>query len=111
MTAHQLAKELLAGPDIPVVIMGWDNHSYDTADFEVSSAEKGELHFTAESDEIQPRDGFPSRPCVELVCVGNAPLAPKTEQELAAEKARDEEYERMGYPRTATGVAFSDPAL
>lgn len=71
MTAHQLAKELLAGPDLPVVINGWgsdEGNAYETAGGEV-----GHYVFNAEMDDQNtPRGSLgykKPRPAIQLDCV------------------------------------------
>jgi hypothetical protein len=65
MTSHQLAKELLVGPDLPVIINGWS--SDEGIAWEVK--EWREEDRTFESTEEGPRDrlGYRlKRPCITL---------------------------------------------
>lgn len=65
MTAHQLATELLKGPDLPVVINGWS--SDEGFSFEVDESYEDDLSFN--SPQPQPKDSLGwnlSRPCIRL---------------------------------------------
>ena len=68
MQAHELAKRLLAGPNLPVVINGWGSDEGFT--FEVSEPLVDEMTFNGVGDTVEtPRDdlGYTiPRPCVAL---------------------------------------------
>ena len=67
MKAHELARELLAGSDLPVVINGWG--SDEGFEFEVAGTHNDNLSFIGEGDDgTTPNEsGYAlSRPCVVL---------------------------------------------
>lgn len=89
MNAHALAKQLLAGPDIPVTFAD------DCGAFEVAEVIEAKESFHGEGDTSDtPRDSLGyiiERPCIALIGCSEAPPSREQIAEQKAAKAQMEE--------------------
>ena len=104
MNAHALAKLLLSGPDLPVVINGWG--SCEGSTFEVNKAHKpSRASFNGEGDTRNTkRDSMGynlPRPCISL---DHCEQTPASKLELSQERARRRKMARD--KKTMSSEAF-----
>lgn len=69
MTAHELARKLLEGPDLPVIINGWGSDEGTAHEVDAVSAPCSEIYFSSQDSEMTQKDklGYPMRRhCISL---------------------------------------------
>ena len=82
MTAHELAKALLAGPDLPVIINGWG--SDEGFAFEVDAADDSEEVFSGADDtKDTPRDELGYQVRRHCVTLGHCRRTPRSDEQVA----------------------------
>ena len=83
MSAHELAKALLAGPDLPVIINGWG--SDEGFAFEVDAADDSEEVFSGADDtKDTPRDELGYQVRRHCVTLGHCRRTPRSDEQVAA---------------------------
>ena len=94
MKAHELAKQLLAGPNVPVVINGWGSDEGST--FEVSEiSELGTCSFNGVNDTARtPRNSMGYNKDRKCVCLQHGAHTPPSTSQILARVERENRIKR-----------------